>query len=162
MREFLVKQKLKFGGEKFDILDEKGRIAYQATGSFLQIPKTFVLKDRSGRVISGIQKKVVSFFPKFKVDMKEGRDFWFKKKWSFFGDRYRLTNFGYEVRGNIWDLDFDLLDRQGGLVAEISKELFHLTDHYSIKIYDEAATELVLSLVVAIDYVEAMEARNSR
>ena len=162
MREYLVKQKLKFGGEKFDILDENWQVVYQATGSFFQIPKSFILKDRNGRVVSGVQKKVFSIFPQFKVEMKNGQTFWFKKGLSFFGDRYRLTGFDYQVKGNMWDLNFQLLDDRNQVVAEISKEIFHLTDHYSIRVYDESIREMVLSLVVAIDYVEAMEDRTSR
>lgn len=157
MREYLIKQKLRFGGERFEIFDQEGRIAYQASGSFLQIPKSFLLRDAEGRVVSSIQKEILTFFPTFKVEMKDGKTFCFKKGWSFFRDRYRLSEFDYQVRGNIWDLDFQLLNQNNQVIAEISKEVFHITDHYSIRIYDEALSEMVLTLVVAIDYVEALE-----
>lgn len=34
MRRFLVKQKFRLGGERFDIKDEIGNVAYQVEGSF--------------------------------------------------------------------------------------------------------------------------------
>ncbi len=39
MKTFLVKQKFRFGGERFAIKDDRGEIAYQVEGSFLRFPK---------------------------------------------------------------------------------------------------------------------------
>ncbi len=41
MKTFLVKQKFRLGGERFDIKDDRGVVNYQVEGSFFQIPKTF-------------------------------------------------------------------------------------------------------------------------
>ena len=46
MRRFLVKQKFRLGGERFDIKDEMGNVAYQVEGSFFKIPKTFTIFDK--------------------------------------------------------------------------------------------------------------------
>ena len=43
MRTFHVKQKFRIGGERFDIKDDRGEIAYQVEGSFFKIPKTFTI-----------------------------------------------------------------------------------------------------------------------
>jgi len=40
MKPFQVKQRFTFGGEKFDIRDSFGNLAYQVEGSFLEIPNT--------------------------------------------------------------------------------------------------------------------------
>lgn len=40
MKTFLVKQKFRLGGERFDIKDDRGVVNYQVEGSFFQIPKT--------------------------------------------------------------------------------------------------------------------------
>lgn len=68
-----------------------------------------------------------------------------------------MENLGLILDGNIWDLDFRLKRPDGQLVAEISKELFHLTSHYSVTVLEDSYADLVISLVVAIDYVEMME-----
>ena len=46
MRRFLVKQKFRLGGERFDIQDEMGNVAYHVEGSFFKIPKTFTIFDK--------------------------------------------------------------------------------------------------------------------
>ena len=48
MKQFLVKQRFTFGGEKFDIQDNFGQLAYQVKGSFLEIPKRFTVTNDQG------------------------------------------------------------------------------------------------------------------
>ena len=76
-------------------------------------------------------------------------------------DKYQFDNLGLRVEGNIWDLNFRLLDDRDQVVAEITKELFHLTSTYQVSVYDEAYADLVISLCVAIDYVEMLESSSS-
>ncbi|MCY7021055.1 hypothetical protein MK379_02695 [Streptococcus sanguinis] len=48
MKTYLVKQKFRLGGERFDIKDDRGNVDYQVEGSFFQIPKTFTIYDSQG------------------------------------------------------------------------------------------------------------------
>ena len=45
MKTYFVKQKFRLGGERFDIKDDQGRVAYQVEGSFFKIPKTFTILE---------------------------------------------------------------------------------------------------------------------
>ena len=55
MKTFLVKQKFRLGGERFDIKDEMGNVAYQVEGSFLRflrlLPFMMLLENRSVRLV---------------------------------------------------------------------------------------------------------------
>ena len=51
MKTYFVKQKFRLGGERFDIKDDQGRVAYQVEGSFFKIPKTFTIFGEDGREI---------------------------------------------------------------------------------------------------------------
>ena len=134
MRTYQVKQKFRLGGERFDIKDELGNVEYQVEGSFLKIPKTFTIYDQNGQEVSHITKL------------------------TLFRDKYDIEDLGLRVQGNIWDLEFKLFDDRDQIVAEISKELFHLTSTYQVSVYEDEYADLVISLCVAIDYVEMLEA----
>ena len=157
MKTYLVKQKFRFGGEKFDIKDDRGNIDYQVEGSFLKIPKTFTIYDDKGEVVSQIQKTVLTVLPQFEIQLRNGSSFYIRKKFTFLRDKYEFDNLGLRIEGNIWDLEFRLLDAQGQVIAEISKELLHLMSTYQVVVYEDAYADLVISLCVAIDYVEALE-----
>ena len=157
MKTYLVKQKFRFGGEKFDIKDDRGNIDYQVEGSFLKIPKTFTIYDDKGEVVSQIQKTVLTVLPQFEIHLRNGSSFYIRKKFTFLRDKYEFDNLDLRIEGNIWDLEFRLLDAQGQVIAEISKELLHLMSAYQVVVYEDAYADLVVSLCVAIDYVEALE-----
>ena len=157
MKTYLVKQKFRFGGEKFDIKDDRGNIDYQVEGSFLKIPKTFTIYDDKGEVVSQIQKTVLTVLPQFEIQLRNGSSFYIRKKFTFLRDKYEFDNLDLRIEGNIWDLEFRLLDAQGQVIAEISKELLHLMSTYQVVVYEDAYADLVISLCVAIDYVEALE-----
>ena len=157
MRRFLVKQKFRLGGERFDIKDEMGNIAYQVEGSFFKIPKTFTIFDNSGEQVSEISKEMLTFMPRFEIQLSNGDSFYIRKKLTFFRDKYKFDNLGLRIEGNIWDLNFRLLDDRDQVIAEIAKELFHFTSTSTVTVYDESYADLVISLCVAIDYVEMLE-----
>ena len=161
MRRFLVKQKFRLGGERFDIKDELGNVAYQVEGSFFQIPKTFTIYDVAGEQVSEISKEVLTFLPRFEIQLSNGDSFYIRKKLTFWKDKYEFDNLGLHIEGNVWDLNFKLLDGRDQVIAEITKELFHLTSTYTVTVYEDSYADLVISLCVAIDYVEMLESQSS-
>ena len=161
MKTFLVKQKFRLGGERFDIKDDRGVVNYQVEGSFFQIPKTFTIYDAYGEQVSEISKEFFTLLPRFTIQLRNGSNFVIRKKLTFFRDRYEFDNLGLRIEGNIWDLNFKLLDDRDQLVAEIRKEIFHLTSTYTVTVYEDSYADLVVSLCVAIDYVEMLESQSN-
>lgn len=161
MKTFLVKQKFRLGGERFDIKDDRGVVNYQVEGSFFQIPKTFTIYDAYGEQVSEISKEFFTLFPRFNIQLRDGSNFVIRKKFTFFRDKYEFDNLGLRIEGNIWDLNFKLLDDRDQLVAEIRKEIFHLTSTYNVTVYEDSYADLVISLCVAIDYVEMLESQSN-
>ena len=161
MKTFLVKQKFRLGGERFDIKDDRGVVNYQVEGSFFQIPKTFTIYDAYGEQVSEISKEFFTLLPRFNIQLRDGSNFVIRKKLTFWRDRYEFDDLGLRIEGNIWDLNFKLLDGRDQLVAEIRKEIFHLTSTYTVTVYEDSYADLVISLCVAIDYVEMLESQSN-
>ncbi|ORO75648.1 LURP-one-related/scramblase family protein [Streptococcus oralis] len=161
MKTFLVKQKFRLGGERFDIKDDRGVVNYQVEGSFFQIPKTFTIYDAYGEQVSEISKEFFTLLPRFNIQLRDGSNFVIRKKLTFWRDRYEFDDLGLRIEGNIWDLNFKLLDDRDQLVAEIRKEIFHLTSTYTVTVYEDSYADLVISLCVTIDYVEMLESQSN-
>ena len=161
MKTYLVKQKFRLGGERFDIKNDLGMVEYQVEGSFFKIPKTFTIYDVDGEQVSEISKEVLTFLPRFKIQLSNGDSFYIRKKLTFWKDKYEFDNLGLHIEGNVWDLNFKLLDNRDQVIAEIRKELFHLTSTYTVTVYEDSYADLVISLCVAIDYVEMLESQSS-
>ncbi|EFX56783.1 hypothetical protein D8844_05005 [Streptococcus oralis] len=161
MKTFLVKQKFRLGGERFDIKDDRGVVNYQVEGSFFQIPKTFTIYDAYGEQVSEISKEFFTLLPRFTIQLRNGSNFVIRKKLTFFRDKYEFDDLGLRIEGNIWDLNFKLLDDRDQVIAEIRKEIFHLTSTYTVTVYEDSYADLVISLCVAIDYVEMLESQSN-
>lgn len=161
MKTFLVKQKFRLGGERFDIKDDRGVVNYQVEGSFFQIPKTFTIYDAYGEQVSEISKEFFTLLPRFTIQLRNGSNFVIRKKLTFWRDKYEFDDLGLRIEGNIWDLNFKLLDDRDQLAAEIRKEIFHLTSTYTVTVYEDSYADLVISLCVAIDYVEMLESQSN-
>ena len=161
MKTFLVKQKFRLGGERFDIKDDRGVVNYQVEGSFFQIPKTFTIYDAYGEQVSEISKEFFTLLPRFTIQLRNGSNFVIRKKLTFWRDKYEFDNLGLRIEGNMWDLNFKLLDDRDQVIAEIRKEIFHLTSTYTVTVYEDSYADLVISLCVAIDYVEMLESQSN-
>ena len=71
MKSYLVKQKFRLGGERFDIKNDLGMVEYHVEGSFFKIPKTFTIYDVAGEQVSEISKEVLTFLPRFKIQIPD-------------------------------------------------------------------------------------------
>lgn len=155
-KQFKIKQKMWSLGGKFTISDELGLPAYQVEGSFFKIPKTFTITDMQGELIAQIEKKVWTFLPRFNVTLRDGTSFGLKKDFTFFKPHYTIEDLSMEIQGNFWEMNFELL-QNNQLIAKIDQEWLRMTSTYNIAIYEEQYADLVISLVIAIDYVKEME-----
>ena len=53
------------------------------------------------------------------------------------------------------------MDDRDQVIAEISKEFIRLTSTYNLTVYEDSYADLVVSLCVAIDYVEMLESQSN-
>ncbi len=106
--------------DKFTIKDEQENDAYYVEGSFMKIPKTFSILNTAGaEVVALITKKVISFLPKFNVEVNGQEVLTINIEFSLFKPRYSIDAAGIEVQGDWWDMNFEVL--QHGAIATRSK-----------------------------------------
>ena len=72
MKTYFVKQKFRLGGERFDIKDDQGRVAYQVEGSFFNIwDLDFQLLNSQNQVVARIQKELFHLTSTYTVTVYE-------------------------------------------------------------------------------------------
>ncbi|TQS74246.1 hypothetical protein DX933_13030 [Ornithinibacillus gellani] len=157
MIELFMKQKVFSLGGKFTVKNAMEQDAYYVEGSFMQIPKTYDIMNAARDTVATITKKTFSFLPKFFVEVDGREVLTIKKELSFFKARYTIDAAGVEVRGNWWDMNFQVV-KQGEVIAQVDKAWFSWGDSYKIQIFDEAVEHIILALVIAIDCAKADDA----
>lgn len=153
MKQLYMREKIVSLRGKFTIKDERGNDIYFVTGSFLKIPKSFHITNTKQQEIGIITKKMISILPKFFVEVNGKEVLTIRKDISLFKARYSIDGAGIEVRGNWWDLNFQVY-QHGEPVGAVSKKLLSWGDNYEIQVLKEDFEEILISLVVAIDCVK--------
>ena len=153
MRELYIKQKIFSVGEKFSVIDENERPQYFVSGSFMRVPKRFSITDSHNREVGTITKKVISWLPKFFVNVGS-EEIVIAKEFTLFKPKYNISTHDLTVKGNWWDMNFTV-SKYGKPIAEISQKWLSWGDSYAVTILDEEFEQIVISLVIAIDRVKA-------
>lgn len=160
MKELYIKQKVFSLSGKFTVKDQQERDVYFVEGSFMQIPKTYSIRNTAKEQVALITKKIFSFLPKFFVEVNGQEVVTITKEFSFFKARYTIDAAGIEVEGNWWDMNFQVYEH-GEVVGKVSKEWFTWGDSYKVQVLKEEMETIMIALVVAIDCVKADQAAAS-
>lgn len=63
--------------------------------------------------------------------------------------------------GDIWHLNFQVINKEGALVGEVYKKFFSFADNYELTIYDENYDQELISLVLCLNNMVDLEKATS-
>jgi len=148
--KLVFKQRFFSWFDSYDIYNEVGETVYVVKGQ-LSWGHCLKIFDPSGNEVGTVKEQVLTFLPKF--EMYQGQRYigCISKELTFLKPRYNIDCNGWHMEGNFLEWDYNILNSAGQQVAAISKELFNLTDTYSIEVYNPQDALCTLMLVLAID-----------
>ena len=150
MKSLYIKQKFWSLKEKYTVMNEQQEDVFFIEGSFMKFPKRFIISDLNGSEIAQITRKVLTILPKFEVDIVGEHPVTISKSLAFMKEKYSIEAQGIEVRGNWWNLNFEVWkDEQ--LIGSVQTKILTWADTYELSIYDELYENLMVAITVAID-----------
>ena len=145
----LFKQRFTFGLDAYDIYNEAGETAFTVRSRFA-FGRKLEIYDRSDYHVGTLIGKVFTFLPTFEMYLGDNYVGSIQKKMTFFRPEFIIDCNGWQVRGNFWEWDYNIVDSTGRAIATITKELAWM-DTYVLDVYDDADALAVLMMVIAID-----------
>ena len=148
--KLLFKQRLFSWFDSYDIYDEAGNTLYVVKGqlSWGHLLKIF---DKNGHEVGTVKQRIFSFLPKFEIYEYNQYVGCISREITLFRPRYNIDFNGWQVHGNYFEWNYNILDRNNIPIADISKQLWNWTDTYIIDVFDPANALYALMLVLAID-----------
>ena len=146
----LFKQRLFSWFDSYDIYDERGNVIYVVKGE-LAWGHCLRIYDAAGNYVATIQEKIFTFLPKFEMYIGDRYIGNINKEFTFFSPKFNIECNGWQVDGDFWQWDYEILDAYGNNVAVISKQLFNWTDTYVIDVPNSENVLCALMVVLAID-----------
>ena len=148
--KMLFKQRFFSWFDSYDIYNESGEVLYTVKGQ-LAWGHCLKIYDARDREIGMVKQRVLTFLPKFEIYLSDRYIGCISREFTFFLPKYNIDFNGWQVDGNLFEWDYQITDRSGRPVANISKELLNWTDTYSIDVHDPKDALCALMLVLAID-----------
>jgi uncharacterized protein YxjI len=161
---YIIREKFFRIAEDSIIQGEDGAPLYQVKGRIFSLHHTLVLRDLAGNELATVEKQILSITPKFHITRHGEEAATVRKKLiSPFVDRFTVDIPGPDdlhVTGSIFEHNFTI-EREGNVVATISKRWVALTDTYGVETAQGEDDILILAVVLAIDLTEDAERRSA-
>ena len=146
----LFKQRLFSWLDSYDIYYENGDVAFTVQGRLSWGHRLHVL-DASGRHIATLQERVLTLLPKFELYIGDQYVGCIRKEFTLFRPRFTVECSGWDIQGDLFAWDYQIIGQNGRTVATVSKQIFRLTDTYVIDVENPQNALLALLVVLAID-----------
>ena len=146
-----------------DITDEHAQVVYHAQTKFPSLhDKTDVL-DASGNRVAHIERKLLTLHERHFVTMENGTSFQISNElFHIVRDITNIEGLGWQLRGNIAALNFELYDEREQVIAVISQKFLSLHDKYCVDIYQPEHEQAVVAILVTLQHmIKDREARSS-
>jgi uncharacterized protein YxjI len=148
--KLLFKQRFFSWFDSYDIYDEMGNTVFTVRGE-LSWGHLLRIYDALGTEVGYIKERVLTWFPKFEMYLGNNYVGSINKEFSFFRPRFNVEYNGWQVEGDFFEWDYDIINQIGQRVATVNKELWNWTDTYVIDVYNPNDAVCALMLVLAID-----------
>lgn len=148
--KLLFKQRFFSWFDSYDIYDPYGNSVYTVKGQ-LSWGHCLKIFDAGGRELGTVKERVLTFFPKFELYLGVHYIGCITKEFTFFKPRFHIDCNGWQIDGEWLEWDYTITSQDGQIVATVAKELFNLTDTYSIDVVNPDDALMALMVVLAID-----------
>ncbi len=148
--KLLFKQRFFSWFDSYDIFDENENVLFSVEGQLSWGHRLHILNAK-GEHVGTVKQRVMTFLPRFELYFGDEYVGCITKEFSFFHPNFSVDHNGWSIDGDFLEWDYQILDSAGALVAEVSKELFRMTDTYVIDVVREEDALSALMVVLAID-----------
>ena len=148
-----MKQKKFSLKQDFDIFDAEERPIYHIEGKLMSLKRKLKVYDsQTKEELAAVEQQLVAFTPTMNIFYQNERIATIRKKITFLRPSYVIDVLGWTIDGDYFAHDYNVLDGNGDLIADISKKLFSWSDTFEIDIKDPTVNPtVVLAVVLAID-----------
>ena len=152
--ELFMKEKVFSLHDTYHVYDMEGSEKYQIRSKPISITNQTSLYDMEGKELAHIHRKVISMHEThfIEIDGKEVTEVR-TKLFHPIHQEIDAPEIGWQIRGNLWDHDFSVLDSAENVRATVHRKWISLGEGYQISIASDEDSVLVLALIVTLERI---------
>ena len=137
-----------------DITDDREQVVYQATSKFFSIHDKTDVTDAAGNPVAHIERKFFTLHERHFITMADGFQFQLSNElWHIYKDITNIEGLGWQLRGNMFELNFELYDQEERVIAVISQKLLSVHDKYAVDIYQPDKEPVVVAILITLQHM---------
>ena len=149
-----------------DITDDREAVVYQSDSKFFSLRDKTDITDAAGNQVAHIERKIFTLHQRHFVTMADGKYFELSTElFHLVKDITNIEGLGWQLRGNVLALNFELYDEAENIIAVISQKMISMHDKSCIDIsrpeYEPAAVAILVTLQHMIRDRERMHSSSS-
>ena len=112
------------------------------------------ITDAEGRHVAHVERKLLSLHARHFVTMADGKRFEISNElFHLVKDITNIEGLGWQIRGNIAGLNFELYDEHQEIIAVIGQKMFSIHDKYCIDIYRTEYQDTIVAVLVTLQHM---------
>ena len=139
---------------RIEITDANENVVYRAETKFPSLHDKTDVFDAAGQHVAHIEKKIFTLHERHFITMADGTCFELSNElFHLIKDVTNIQGLGWQLRGNILGLNFELYDENGQVIAVIAQKMLSLHDKYCMDIYKPAYEKYVVAILVTLQHM---------
>ena len=137
-----------------DITDDHEEVRYRSESKVFSIHNKTDVVNAMGAFVAHIEKKVFTLHERRYITMADGTYFELSNEiFHLVKDITNIEGLGWQLRGNVMAMNFELYDPCGEIIAVIGQKMFSIHDKYCVDIYRPAEEQKVVAILVALQHM---------
>ncbi len=139
---------------RIDVTDAEENVVYRAESKFFSLRDKTDVYDCAGNFVAHIEKKLLTIRERHYVTMADGTAFELSNELlHVIKDVTNVEGLGWQLRGNVLGLNFELYDRDDRIIAVIAQKMISLHDKYCIDIYRPEYEQAVVAILITLQHM---------
>jgi uncharacterized protein YxjI len=139
---------------RIEVTDDAEQVVYRAQSKASSLHDRTEIFDAEGNLVAKMWKKIFTLHERHFIEMADGTAFELSNElWHLIKDITNIEGLGWQLRGNIMALNFQLYDADGSIIALIGQKMFSLHDKYCIDIYKPEHEQKVIAILITLQHM---------
>ena len=139
---------------RIEITDDNENVKYRTQSKIISLHDRTEIYDANDRLVAKMWKKFLSLHERHFVQMADGTEFQLSNElWHIVKDVTNIEGLGWQLRGNIAGLNFELYDAAGNVIAVIGQKMFSIHDKYCVDIYQPDKEAIVVVILITLQHM---------
>ena len=139
---------------RIEVTDDAEQVVYRAESKAISLHDRTQIFDAEGNLVAKMWKKFFTLHERHYIEMADGTNFELSNElWHLIKDITNVEGLGWQLRGNIMALNFELYDADESVIAVIGQKMISIHDKYCIDIYKPEHEQKVIAILITLQHM---------